>query len=75
MIITKKSDWETWTNKGIVPTNDLLLEMMQELVDAIHNIEHIYGQKASIVSRSMINDWYNLSLTAQARNLTTYPRI
>lgn len=75
MILTSKNDWEQWRNKGIINSDDILVEMIREMVDTIHQLEHIYGDKARIVSSSMIMEYYALTQIAFSRGIDNYQRL
>lgn len=64
--------WENYRssnpNKG---TDEEVQSMIRDVVETIHKLERIYGSAAaSIVVRSLLQDWHSLAAMAKARGIT-----
>lgn len=73
---TKKA-WEQYHSPGQSPVeDDVLLTMIQEMVDTIHNLERMYGNhRAQLMVRSMLLDYNTLQSWAWHRHLDNIPEL
>lgn len=73
MTSVSKEIWVNWKKDGIISTNEELIGMMHDLCVIYKTLDKVYAENASLITQSIMTDWYNLSLIARARNMRSYP--
>lgn len=69
-MINTKDGWDSYNSDGIIINDDVLIGMIKDVVDTIHNLERMYGQaRSQLIVRVMLNDWQALNSMARFRNL------
>ncbi len=69
------SDFQDWKKTGVISSNEKLLRMMQDLVDAYRLLNKIDSDYYIMAFDALVRDWYALSTIANARNIREYPRL
>lgn len=76
MKVDTTQGWADYQGPGYVSSDDqTLIAMLQEVVDTIHTIERIYGQKAALMVRGMHADYHALNNMAWHRGLKNIPTL
>lgn len=73
--MASKEVWNNWhstsLNKG---SDEEIISMIDDLVETIHSLEKIYGDKSALFVRALFLDWISLRCIADARGLSNYKR-
>lgn len=64
--------WKIFIKEGVCHTNEELLQMMQDTVDAANALRKISPQYYQIVTSDLLRLWQSLELLAYARKMD-YP--
>lgn len=67
--------WKEYHQIGIISSDFMLLEMMQEVVDTKNLLERIDKVYYRLVVDRLLMEWHSLVGIARARNIKGYPSI
>ncbi len=65
--------WNKYKETGNITTDEDLIKMMQNLIDAKNLLDMIGGNYYDVVTFRLLMEWQSLKYMAQARNLK-YPQ-
>lgn len=69
------SNFQEWKRTGIISSDEKLLSMMRDIVDAYQMLNKIDRDYYMLVCDVLVRDWYTLSAIANARYIVDYPRL
>ncbi len=61
--------WNQWRHKGLVPSDEEVVAMMQQLVDARLALDLIYNKEAFLATRVITVDYNALHVVARNRGI------
>lgn len=71
----KDNNWDTYRKTSIIPTNEMLIDMMRDLCLARRVLEKINSTYYMMTVDCLIKEYWNLQSMARARGLEKYPNI